>query len=167
MKYIIKNKIISFGAGSTIRDEAGNDLFTVKGAVFTFTKKKTLRDMSNKDLYVVKNKFFNFPLPKVYICDPTGAKLMMVKKKKLFGLRQNFEIIPLADTAPHWDISGDYIGRNYSINENGASIAEVRKNFNLIKDSFWLTTEDARAPLMIALVIAIDNYYDKLKNEQR
>lgn len=167
MKYIIKNKIFSWGAGTTVKDEAGNDLFFVKGAVFTFTKKKTVRDLNKNDLYIVKNKFFFFLLPKVFVCDKDGNKLLMLKKKKVFGLKQNFEVVPMSDQAPNWTIMGDIIARNFAILENGDPIAHVRKNFNLIKDSFWLETTDERAPLLIAFVIAIDNYYDKLMQQER
>ena len=93
--------------------------------------------------------------------------LLMIKKKNAFGFKQNFEVVPLSDAAPKWTIMGDIIARNFAILENGDPIAHVRKNFNLIKDSFWLDTNDERAPLMIAFVIAIDNYYDKLQNEER
>ena len=167
MKYIIKNKIISWGAGSTIKDEAGNDLYFVKGSVFTFTKKKFIRDMDKNVLYIVRNKFFHLFLPKVYVCDKDGNKLLMIKKKRLFGLKQNFEVVPIGEGAPNWEIMGDIIARNFSIVENRDPIAQVRKNFNFIKDSFWLETEDERAPLLIAFVIAIDNYYDKLMNQER
>lgn len=167
MKYIIKNKIISWGAGSTVKDEAGKDLYFVKGNVFTFTKKKYIRDMDKNNLYTVRNKFLFLLLPKVFICDKDGNKLMMIKKKKIFSFKQNFEIVPLSEQAPKWDITGDIIARHFSIVENGAEIAHVRKNFNLIKDSFWLETEDDRVPLLLAFVVAIDNYYDKIANSYR
>ena len=168
MKYIIKNKIISWGAGSTVTDEAGKELYFIKGKVFTLSKMKYVRDMDKNNLYIVRNRFINLLLPKVFICDKDGKKLMVIKKKKLFSLKQNFEVLPLdTEAAPQWSILGDIIGRHYSIVENGDPIAHVRKNFNLIKDSFWLETEDERVPLLLAFVIAIDNYYDKLKNENR
>jgi uncharacterized protein YxjI len=167
MKYIIKNKIISWGAGSTVRDESDKDLYFVKGKVFTLSKKKFIRDMDKNVLYIVHNKIFHLLLPKVFVCDKDGNKLLMIKKKKLFGLKQNFEIVPMSDSAPNWQIMGDIIARNFSIVENNDPIAHVRKNFNLIKDSFWLETVDERAPLLIAFVIAIDNYYDKLMGQER
>ena len=168
MKYILKNKIISLGNGSTVRDESGRDLFFVKGKVFTLTQKKYIRTMDKKVLYTVRNKFFHLLLPKVYLCDASGNKLMMIKKEKLFALRQNFEIVPLADGQPKLSVTGDYIARHFDILENGMPIAHVRKNFNVLKDSFWLETDyTEKAPLLIAFVIALDNYYDNLKNESR
>ena len=168
MKYILKNKIFSIGDGSTVRDESGRDLFFVKGKVFTFTKKKYVRDLNKNVLYVVRNKFFHLLLPKVFLCDASGEKLMMIKKEKLFAFRQNFEIVPLKEGQPKLSVNGDIIARHFDILEDGVPVAHVRKNFNLIKDSFWIDTDKTdMAPLIIAFVVAIDNYYDKVKDQNR
>ncbi len=168
MKYIIKNKIFSFGDGSTVRDDDGKDLFYVKGKVFTFTKKKYIRTLDKKVLYIVRNKFFYFFLPKVFLLDAEGNKLLMIKKKSFFSFKQNFEIIPEPGQNLDIAIQGDILGRHYDIVENGVPVAHVRRNYNLIKDSFWLETEDEeRAPFYISFVIALDNYFDKLMEESR
>ena len=61
-------------------------------------------------------------------------------------------------------VEGDYIGRHYDILDHGVPVAHVRRNFNLIRDSFWLETDlEDKAPFYIAIVIALDNYYDKIQ----
>ena len=164
MKYIIKNKIISFGGSSTVRDEMDNDLFRVKGRVFTFTKFKTICSLDGQPLYKVRNKFFHLFLPKVFIMDADGKRLLTIKKKSLFSFKQNFVIIPEPGTDLNITVEGDYIGRHYDILDNGVPVAHVRRNFNLIRDSFWLETDlEDKAPFYIAIVIALDNYYDKIQ----
>ncbi len=166
MKYIIKNKIISLGGSSTVRDEAGNDLFLVKGRVFTFTKYKKICSLDKKPLFKVRNKFWHLLLPKVFIMDAEGKKILMVKKKKFFSLRQNFVILPMNGSDLNITIDGDLIGRHYDILDNGVPVAHVRRNFNLIKDSFWMETEyDDKAAFYVAIVIALDNYFDKLNDQ--
>ena len=168
MKYVIKNKIVSFGGSSTVRDEAGNDLFFVKGRIFSFTRFKTITDLNGTPIYKVRNRFINILLPKVYLMDDKGNRILTIKKKSLFSLRQNFEIIQEPGCELNISIQGDYIGRHYDILDNGVPVAHVRRNFNLVKDSFWLETEDEKnAPFYIALVIAVDNYYDKLQDNDR
>ena len=168
MKYIIKNKIFSIGGGSTVTDESGNDLYYVKGKLFTFTKKKYIRTLDKEVLYTVRNKFFFLLLPKVYLMDASGKEILLIKKKSIFSFRQNFEIITLDSSAGHnYSIQGDYIGRHYDILDNGIPVAHVRRNFNLIKDSFWLETDmTENAPFYIAFVIALDNYYDKVHDQE-
>lgn len=167
MKYIIKNKIISFGGSSTVKDENDKDLFLVKGRVFTFTKYKKICSLDKKPLFSVRNKFFHILLPKVFIMDENGKKILMVKKKKFFSFRQDFVILPIGqDNDLKITIDGDFIGRHYDILENGVPVAHVRRNFNIVTDSFWLETDlEDKAPLYIAIVIALDNYFDKLNNQ--
>ena len=168
MKYVIKNKILSFGGGSTVTDDNGNDLYYVKGKVFTFTKKKYIRTLDKQVLYTVRNKFLFLLLPKVYITDAAGNKILMIKKKSFFSFKQNFEIVSMDGAEHNYSIQGDYIGRHYDLLDNGIPVAHVRRNFNLIKDSFWLETDlTENAPFYIAFVIALDNYYDKLQQENR
>ena len=169
MNYVIKNKIVSLGASSTVRDEAGNDKFFVKGKIFTFTKKKYVMDVDKKTVfYRVRNKFFHILLPKVFIEDAEGNKIMMLKKKKLFSFKHDFICVPMTQTESEITISGDYISRNCTILENGKPIARLRRNFNLVKDSFNLDVDDdSKAPFVIALVIAFDNFYDKLLEQDR
>ena len=166
MKYIIKNKILSLGAGSTVRDEAGNDLFIVKGKLLSFTREKEICTTDKKVLYIVCNRFLSLFLPKVYICDKNGNRLLMIRKRNIFSFKQNFEILPEPGQFFDLSIEGDFIGRRYDILENGIPVAHVRRNYNLIKDSFWLETDmEEKAPFYIAFVIAIDNYFDRLEND--
>lgn len=168
MKYIIKNKIISFGGSSTVRDDNGKDLYLVKGRVFTFTKYKKICSLDKTPIYRVRNKFFHILLPKVFIMDANGNKILMIKKRKLFSFRNDFVILPQPGVDMNISVNGDFIGRHYDILDNGVPVAHVRRNFNLIKDSFWLETDlEDKAPLFIAIVIALDNYFDKLMNEER
>ena len=168
MKYIIKNKIFSLGAASTVKDEAGNDLFFVKGTFFSFTRKKIIQDLQGKDLFIVRNKFLFFLLPKIFICTPDNQPIMMLKKRDAFSFRASFDLEPMNGYQGNFRIDGDFIARNYDIYESGQAVAHVRKNFNLIKDSFWLETERADlAPLLIAFVIGVDNFIDRLQSDNR
>ena len=92
----------------------------------------------------------------------------MLKKQRLLSFKQNFDCVPLNGSNLNISIDGDYISRNCTILENGAPIARIRRNFNIIKDSFMLDVfDDNNAPLVIAILIAFDNYYDKLLDQER
>ena len=168
MKYIIKNKIISLGSSSTVKDDNGNDLFFVKGRIISPTRFKTVCALDKTPLYKVRNKFFHILLPKVFLMDAEGKRLLTIKKKSFFSLRQNFIVVPEEGCGLDITVQGDFIGRHYDILEGGVPVAHVRRNFNLIKDSFWMETDlEEKAPLYIAFVIALDNYYDKLQEQDR
>lgn len=168
MKYIIKNKILSLGGSSTVRDDYGKDLFYVKGRIISPTRYKTICATDGTPLYRVRNKFFHILLPKVFLMDADGKRLLTIKKKSLFSFRKDFVLIPEPGVDINISISGDLIGRHYDILDNGVPVAHVRRNFNLVKDSFWLETDFTdKAPFYIAIVIALDNFFDKLMDESR
>ena len=168
MDYVIKNKIVSLGASSTVRDLQGNDLFIVRGRVFTFTKKKIIMDLNKKPLYQVRNKFFHILLPKVYVCDAEGKILLKLKKRNFFSFRKDFDIVNPDETLSNYSFEGDFLSWNFTIKQAGLPIATVHINFNIVKDSFILsTTLVDQAPFLIALVIAYDNWVDKLNDSNR
>ncbi|MBQ3754746.1 MAG: LURP-one-related family protein [Clostridia bacterium] len=168
MDYIIKNKIVSLGASSTVRDAQGNDLFIVRGRFFTFTKKKIIMDLAKKPLYQVRNKFFHIFLPKVFVCDAEGKILLMIKKKSFFSLRNDFEVLNADKTLSNYTFEGNFMAWSFVIKQAGLPIAEVHRNFNIVKDSFVLSTSlTDQAPFLIALVIAFDNWCDKLNDSHR
>lgn len=56
MKVFIKNKIMSWGNGSSVTDETGKTVFEVKGKVFSITRKKFLCDAEGNRLFTVRNR---------------------------------------------------------------------------------------------------------------
>ena len=167
MRYVIQNKIISFGGSSTVRDEFENDLYQVKGRFLSFTRHKTICTMDGEALYKVRNKFISFFLPKVYVMDADGNRLLTIKKKSLFSFRQDFEIVPEPGVDLNLEIQGDTLAWDFDIYDNGQRVAYIRRNFSLLRDSFSLEVDDdSKAPFYIALVIALDNYYDKLRDDR-
>ena len=167
MRYVIQNKIISFGGSSTVRDEFENDLYKVKGRFLSFTRFKTICTMDGEPLYKVRNKFISLFLPKVYVMDAEGNRLLTIKKKSFFSFRQDFEIVPEPGMDYDLEIQGDILAWDFDVYNHGERVAYIRRNFSLLRDSFSLEVDDdADAPFYIALVIALDNYYDKLRDDR-
>ena len=45
MKIYVKNKLVSLGGSSTVKDANGNDIIKVKGKFLSLTRKKKILDM--------------------------------------------------------------------------------------------------------------------------
>lgn len=60
MRVYIKNKVWSWGGGSSVIDENKNPVYQVKGKVFSITHKKFVCDLNGKKLFTIRNKWFNF-----------------------------------------------------------------------------------------------------------
>lgn len=160
MKLFIKNKIMSVGAGSTVKNEAGEDVYRVKGKWFSPTKKKIIKDMDGNVLYKVRNKWFNFLFNKAYILDSDGQKVGKVTNDGMLG----FKIVDYTDNVVVQH-SAVWVREIY---KNGELIGTTTRNFDLWRDSFTLDIKDDEdIPFYIALVIALDNIRDKDRNSSR
>ena len=155
---VIKNKMFSIKGNSTVKDENDVDRFVVKGKLISWRKKKRIYDMEGNLLYTVKNKLIKWWMNSCYVCDKDGHKIARIKQKfKLF--KKEFTLTGYADEI---EIKGDFIQHCLEIYKNGEKIGEVGKKFVSLVDRFRLDCyTDADAPLLVALVVAIDNINDK------
>ena len=155
---VIKNKMFSIKGNSTVKDENDVDRFVVKGKLISWRKKKRIYDMEGNLLYTVKNKLIKWWMNSCYVCDKDGHKIARIKQKfKLFKKE-----LTLTGYADEIEIKGDFIQHCLEIYKNGEKIGEVGKKFVSLVDRFRLDCyNDADAPLLVALVVAIDNINDK------
>ena len=158
MQVLIKNKVFSLRGNSTITDLQGNPVANVQGRVFSITNKKYINDMQGNTRYLVRNKFFHFFMKSAFIYDADGNLVCQVKRK--LALHSKFEFLRIDK---NWELSGNIIGWNFSLLENGAAIAQISRQFHW-NDAFLLDTGNQDPFLMMAIVIAIDNITDREAN---
>ena len=89
MQLFVRNKIISLGGSSTVKDAQGNDVFKVKGNIMTVTKKKRVCDMNDNVLYTVRCRWLNPLAHKAYIYDADGNKIATIKRP-FMSIKQKF-----------------------------------------------------------------------------
>lgn len=155
MNLLIKNKLTSLRGSSAVTDENGQPAFEVKGRLFSITRKKTVCTLNGEKLYKVRNKFFNFFIKSAFVYDASGKKIAQVKKK---FITHAFVVKGYKDEI---SIRGNIIGFNFDIVKNGNTTASISRNLTVVTDSFNLNTSEEDAAFNVALVIAIDNIYDK------
>lgn len=161
MKLHIKNNIFTLRGSSSVKDDAGNDVFIVKGTFFSFTNKKRIKDMQGNLLYKVRNKWLNFFTHSAYVYNGNGKKVAKIKRK--FGFKNRFVVDGYQQEIA---IEGDFFSWTLDVFVNGAPIGTIRREFALT-DSFVLETDtEDDAAFMVALVIAIDNIFDKMSNSK-
>jgi len=78
MRFVIKQKIWSFGDDFVIKDEYGNEHFIVKGKVFSLGDKLRLYTMDGRELFYIEQKLFRF-LPEYNIFHE-GQSIATIKK---------------------------------------------------------------------------------------
>ena len=163
MEVSIRNKWISLGGSSTVKDMQENDLLRVKGKIFTFTAKKYIYDMEGNLKYIVRNKFWRLFQRKAFVIDPNG-KIVATVRRKIFSLHDHYFVTSaLGDL----QLRGNIFQFNYSITHDGVEIGHISRKISL-RDSFVLSIDDKYDfTTFVALVIAIDNITDRKDAESR
>lgn len=157
MELLIRNKWISLGGSSTVKDINENDVFFVKGKFFSFTSKKFLEDLEHNTKYIIRNKFWRLFQRKAFVQNANGEIIATVRRK-IFSLHDHYFI---TSSLGDLQIRGNIFQYNYQIILNDKEIGHIARRVSL-RDSFVLTLDDEYDPAtFVALVIAIDNITDR------
>ena len=153
MRYVMKQKLLSWGDDFTIKDANGVDRFFVDGKVFTLGDKLSFQDMSGNELARIEQKLLSLVRQyRIYRDD----QLIATVKKKPFTLFHNaFE---LEDAAPgDLDATGDFFDREYEFTRDGRTIARVSKKFFSWTDTYGVDIADGEDDVLIlATTVVID-----------
>ncbi len=156
MKVVIKNKLLSVGGSSSVKDVNGADAFFVKGRIFSPTHVKWVCDKNKNKLFKVRNKWFNFVNERAFVFE---GKTKVASVKHPFMSGKKFVVEGYKDEII---IDGDFFSLRSDIIRNGALVGTIYREISLVSDTFTLEADEADMPFMIALVIAIDNIVDKI-----
>ena len=154
MRYLIRQKIFSFGDNFTIKNELEQDCFKVYGRIFSFGNKLHLTDMQDRELYYIEQRLFRF-LPE-YTIYQNGTPVAQVKKNfTLF--RPSFDISSIYGD---FNIDGNFFAYDLTIFKNGSPAAIISKQWFSFSDTYGVSVSDNEDPAFIlALVIVLDQIY--------
>ena len=161
MQVSIRNKWVSFGGSSTVKDMNEKDVLFVKGKVFTFTRKKFVRDLEQNLLYTVRNKFWILFAKKAMIYDKDGNIVANIRRKVISLHDHYFVESPVGKI----EIKGNILCFDYHIWLNGEEVGHISRKISL-RDSYVLDLKDGlELPFFVALVIAVDNITDRRRDD--
>lgn len=159
MRYLIRQKIFSFGDNFTIRDEYEQDRYIVRGKVLSFGDKLKLEDLNGNELFYIEQKLFKF-LPEYYIY--AGGQQMAMVKKQLSFFTPKFIIDSVYGT---YDMRGNVFAYDFQIYKDGRIVAAISKKWFAFSDSYGVEIEDGEdQAFLLALTIVIDQVMHDKKN---
>src|SRR5688572_20661875 len=153
MRYVMKERILSWGDDFKIRDESGRDVFYVDGKVLSFGDKLAFKDMAGNELALIDQKLLSIgPTYEIY----RGGQLAAVVKKKLFTLlRAKFTVdVPGPDDL---EAKGDFIDHDYTFTRSGREAARVSKKWFRMSDTYGVEVAPGEDDVLIlASAVVID-----------
>jgi len=152
-RYVMKQKLFSFGDDFRIRDESGADAFLVDGKAFSIGQKLSFQDMSGHELAFIRQKLLNWsPTYEIW----RDGKLSAVVKKQLFALlRHRFTVdVPGPDDL---EATGDFLDHEYTFRRGDQVVATVSKRWFALGDTYGIEIADGEDDvLVLASAVVVD-----------
>ena len=153
MRYVMKEKMFSFGEDFTIQDESGRDVFFVDGKAFSFGDQLSFQDMQGNELAYIKQKMFAWG--KTYEVFRTGTLAAVVKKEMFTLFKCHFTVdVPGPDDL---EAHGDFLDHEYEFTRGGRTVAAVSKRWFSWTDTYGIDVVEGEDPVLIlASAIVVD-----------
>jgi len=153
MRYVMKEKLFSFGDDFYIRDENGKDVFFVDGKALSIGDKLSFQDTSGRELAFIKQKLLSFgPKYQIY----RNGELWATVKKELFTFLhcRFFVDVPGPDDL---EAAGDFLEHEYAFKRHGSEVATVSKKWFSLTDTYGVEIEEKEDDVLIlASTVVID-----------
>ena len=153
MRYVMKQKLFSWGDDFTIKDESGNDRYYVDGKAFSLGDKASFQDMHGNELVRIEQKLLT--IGKKYSISRGGTRVATVRKQRFTLFRDVFDIEDAA--AGDLDATGDFIDHEYRFTRDGRTVAVVSKRFFSWTDTYGVDIAEGEDDvLLLATAVVID-----------
>ena len=153
MRYLMRQKFLSWGDDFVIKDEDGQDAFFVDGKVFSLGNQLSFQDMEGNELAFIRQKLLAWgPTYEIY----RQGELQAVVKKALFTLFQcRFSVdVPGPDDL---EATGNLVDHEYAFTRDGTTVATISKRWFAWSDTYGVDIADGEDDILIlASTVVID-----------
>ena len=160
MRYLMRERILSWGDDFTIRNADGEDVYHVDGKVFSVGDKLTLRNMQGEELAFIDQKLLS--LGRQYEIIRGGRTVAVVKKHMFTLFRARFTVdVPGPDDL---EARGDFLDHEYTFERGGREVARVSKQWFSLSDTYGIDIDDGEDEVLIlasAIVIDLVSHPDR------
>lgn len=153
MRYMMKQKLFSWGDDFTIKNEAGEPVFFVDGRAFSIGDKLSFQDMQKNELAFIRQKLLSWG--PTYEITRNGVLAAVVKKHLFTLFRCKFTVdVPGPDDL---EAQGSFLDMEYTFNRAGETVAEVSKRWFSFTDTYGVDIREGEDDVLIlASTVVID-----------
>jgi len=152
MRYMMKQKLFSWGDDYYIKDSNGEDRFYIDGKVFSLGNQFSFQDLAGNELCFIKQVMLSWGQSyEVY----KGDQLWATVKKELFTFfKCRFEVDSGSD---HVEATGDFLDHAYTFTRADRPIAEVSMRWFTLADTYGVDVADGEDDILVlAATVVID-----------
>lgn len=163
MRYMMRQRILSWGDDFSIKDADGQEVYYIDGKVFSFGNKLSIKDRNGAELAQINQKLLSLG-PQYEIV--SGGETVAVVKKHLFTpFRARFSVdVPGPDDL---EATGDFLDHEYVFERSGRVVARVSKKWFSLADTYAVDIEEGQDDVLVlaaAVVIDLVSHPDENKS---
>lgn len=153
MRYLMKQRVFNLSGAFYIRNDEGQDIFSVEGAAFSFGHRLTFYDMAGNELADIRQKLLSWgPTYEIY----RGGCLFAVVKKELFSF---FKHVFTVDVPGPDDLlaEGDFWDLEFTFSRGDGTVAQVSRQWFSWADTYGVEIAEGEDDVLIlASSVVID-----------
>jgi len=153
MRYVMKQKLFSFGDDFYIKDENERDVYFVDGKAFSFGDQLSFQDLDGNELAYIRQELFAWG--KTYEIWRDGRVAAVVKKELFAFFHHRFTVdVPGPDDL---EAEGDFMDHEYAFRRGDRVVATVSKRWFSWTDTYGVDIADDEDPVLIlASAVVVD-----------
>lgn len=151
MRYMMRQRILSWGDDFSIKDADGQEVYYIDGKVFSFGNKLSIKDRNGAELAQINQKLLSLG-PQYEIV--SGGETVAVVKKHLFTpFRARFSVdVPGPDDL---EATGDFLDHEYVFERSGRVVARVSKKWFSLADTYAVDIEEGQDDVLVLAAAAV------------
>jgi len=159
MRLYLKQKVFSWRDRFFVKDENGEDRYTVEGESFSWGKKLHVYNTDGSEAAFIRQKVFSF-LPRYFI--EIGGNVVCEMVREFAFFRQSYRLEGLS-----WHLDGDFMAHEYSLTNSGQVIMSLSKKWFTWGDSYELDIADPHNELLcLCAALTVDCAMETQNNNQ-
>jgi uncharacterized protein YxjI len=154
VQYRMRQKIVAIGDDFWIEDSAGRRAYKVDGKALRVRDTLILEDANGAELFKIQARVVRVR-ETMEIEDANGRTVATVKKAMITPLRERWSVD--VDGGPGYDVQGNVVDHEYTIESGGAKVAEVSKRWFRVADTYGVEVAQGVDPaLVLAITVVVD-----------
>ncbi len=153
MRYLLKQKLFTWGDDFYIRDANDKDVYFVDGKAFTIGDQLSFQDLQGNELAFIKQKVLSWG--RTYELYRSGAVVAVVKKQLFSPFHHTFYVdVPGPDDL---NAEGNFFDREYTFTRADKIVATVSKQWFTLADTYGVEIDEAEDQVLIlASAVIVD-----------
>jgi uncharacterized protein YxjI len=153
MRFVLKEKLISWGDDFHIQDDAGRDVYFVDGKAFSLRSQLSFQDLEGRELAHISRKLV--ALAPTFTIQRHGQVVAEVKQKLFTLARYVFTVdVPGPDDLV---AEGNLLAHEYVFTRRDRRVAQVSKRWITLTDTYGVDVDEGEDPILIlATAVVID-----------